>query len=718
MIPKNLFDDQASFQLLYDLSYDPLLIFRKFQFIDCNQAALRFFKFSSKTELKRRIAEFFATVNQSRGEKFPVNVSAMFQKAYSKGYHRFEWDYLDRNGESIGIDVSLAQVPNRDGKYLFALLRDISKQKAYEKSLTQSEKLYSLLFEQAADGMLVGIGKGEIVEANQSICLLTGYTKEELIGRNIKLLFSEDELEKNPLRYDLVKVGNTIVRERNIVCKDGRVIPVEMNTKILEDGRMQALFRDLSVRKAAEKALRDSEEKYRNVFQYAPLGIFHYNQQGIITDCNKNFIEIIGSSKEQLIGLNMLTELNNEEIKTKIKTSIQSGEEVYENWYTSITGKKTTFVKGVFKCIYSEENQFISGLGLIEDITQRKKAELALMESEQKYRMLFENAGDAIMLMNEEKFIDCNKKALDLLGISKHELIGKPPYQFSPKLQPDGSRSRQKTREKIREALQGKPKVFEWVHQKADGTNFFTEVSLNVFGLNSPGTVQAIIRDISERKEFEQRIYKAIIETEERERQRLASDIHDEIGPVLSSLKVYIESINHEGEKEKQEYIKNKLQELIKETIDNVREVSNAISPYLLNKYGLKTAIDSFFKKTANILRLNFKSNLQTKRFPLKTEIVYYRVIKELVNNTIKHARAKNIDVHLHYKKSELILIYQDDGVSLDKQCLASDNTDGMGLFNIIHRINSIQGDYKIYDQASGFKFRLVTKVPVLRDTY
>ncbi|HKL08639.1 MAG TPA: PAS domain S-box protein [Bacteroidales bacterium] len=705
-----LFESQESFRLLFDLSYDPILIFKNFQFIDCNPATLTLLGYSSKDEFQEELETILSPEYQPDGERSLDKAKKMMKNAYERGYHRFEWMHLNKEGESLYLDVTLTKIPFHNKNFLFAIWRDISKQKEYENNLTKSEELYSLLFDQAADGILVGVGKGEIIDANKSICDLTGYNKHELIGNNINGLFTKNELKDNPLRYDLIKVGNTIIKERNIVCKDGRLIPVEMNTKILEDGRMQALFRDLSARKAAEKALVESEEKYRNVFNYAPLGILHYDQYGVITDCNQNLVNIIGSSKEQLVGLHMIEDLNNNELIKKVEQSLKEGKAVFEDWYTSVTGEKTTFVKGVFKCIYDENHHFISGIGLIEDITKRKKAELAMIESEQKYRLLFENASDAIMLMNEDVFIDCNEKTLELFGCSKKEIIGQTPYKFSPEKQPDGKKSKEKAREKIKEAIQDKPKIFEWVHQKADGKNFYTEVSLNIFDLHKKKTVQAIVRDISERKEFEQRIYETIIETEERERQRLASDIHDEIGPLLSSLKVYIESLNPKGEEAKQIYIKTKLQELIKETVDNVREVSNAISPYILNKYGLEAAIKSFIQKTENVISIRFKSNVKDKRFPLKTEIVYFRIIKELLNNTLKHARAKNIDVNLQYSNGELQLCYKDDGIGLDKKHLSSAKAQGMGLFNIINRVNSIQGDYKFYENFNGFKFTLMAK--------
>jgi PAS domain S-box-containing protein len=331
--------------------------------------------------------------------------------------------------------------------------------------------------------------------------------------------------------------------------------------------------------------------------------------------------------------------------------------------------------------------------------------------------MLYETANDAIFLMEKEIFIDCNEKTLELFKCTREQIIGVAPYQFSPEYQPDGRKSKEKAMEKIHDALKGNSNIFDWIHIKYDKTEFYAEVSLTVFELQNRKIIQAIVRDVSERKELEQKIFNAVTEAEEKERQRLSSDIHDEIGPLLSSLKMYIESIDEKNDLEKQKYLKTKLQGLIKESITNVREVSNALSPYLLGTYGLKAALKSVIENSKEIINIIFETNLLKERFPKSIETTYYRIIKELLNNTLKHANATKIIVSLNYSQNKLTLVYEDDGKGISEEDLKTLEPKGIGLYSITNRILSIKGNYKFFtDQKKGFKLQLVKEIDILKD--
>ena len=137
------------------------------------------------------------------------------------------------------------------------------------------------------------------------------------------------------------------------------------------------------------------------------------------------------------------------------------------------------------------------------DITELRQAETSLKESETRYRILFENAGDAILIMDGTRFSDCNAQALELFGCSRRDLIGQPPFRFSPLTQPDGCDSEKKARQYIEAALVGQPQFFQWTHARFDGTEFDAEVALNAIRVGHSEFLQAIVRDITERKRAE-----------------------------------------------------------------------------------------------------------------------------------------------------------------------------------------------------------------------
>ncbi len=138
-----------------------------------------------------------------------------------------------------------------------------SKQTASEQ-IELHEERYRALFENAADGILIGNQKGIIIDANHSICRLSGYSKDEMIGQNITLIFDEDELKNTPLNYQELLEGKTVRNQRLLTRKDKTRVPIEMNTRIVSDGRLQAFFRDITERKRSEAVINEKNKQLEN----------------------------------------------------------------------------------------------------------------------------------------------------------------------------------------------------------------------------------------------------------------------------------------------------------------------------------------------------------------------------------------------------------------------------------------------------------------------
>ena len=139
-------------------------------------------------------------------------------------------------------------------------------------------------------------------------------------------------------------------------------------------------------------------------------------------------------------------------------------------------------------------------------VTERNRVMSELRENERRYRSLFDAASDAIIISQNNICIDCNQQALKMFACSREELIGRSPEGFSPAVQPDGTNSREMSLEKYKLAVTGRPQFFEWIHQRRDGAIFEAEVSLSVIEFADTAYVQAVIRDITERKQAEKQL--------------------------------------------------------------------------------------------------------------------------------------------------------------------------------------------------------------------
>jgi signal transduction histidine kinase len=212
------------------------------------------------------------------------------------------------------------------------------------------------------------------------------------------------------------------------------------------------------------------------------------------------------------------------------------------------------------------------------------------------------------------------------------------------------------------------------------------------------------------RKLNESKVLAAILRTEEKSRQEFSKELHDGMGPLLSSVKMSMSAINKSKIDTFNLEIIRHAEQNIDEAITAVKEISNNLSPHILKNFGLHKAIQNFkerFEASEN-LDIRLSSNLEEKRFDYNTEITLYRIICELIANTIQHASATKIDIQLFHRKNELELIYSDNGKGFDIE--ASDGTSsGMGLPNIYSRIKSLNGSIDMYSQPDeGFNIKII----------
>lgn len=217
------------------------------------------------------------------------------------------------------------------------------------------------------------------------------------------------------------------------------------------------------------------------------------------------------------------------------------------------------------------------------------------------------------------------------------------------------------------------------------------------------------------RREAENRILNAIIQTEEKERKRFAKDLHDGLGPLLSTVKLSVSTLSlMDTDIARKEIIENSAH-LIDESIKSIKEISNNLSPHILNNFGLASAIKDFTNKIdSKLIHINFESNAFNRRFDENVEVVLYRVSCELINNTMKHAKAVHIEINLNYQHKTILFSFSDDGVGFNVNEVFGENPSkyGMGYSNMLSRINSIKGKMDVESSPdSGTKVLIRVKI-------
>ncbi len=198
-----------------------------------------------------------------------------------------------------------------------------------------------------------------------------------------------------------------------------------------------------------------------------------------------------------------------------------------------------------------------------------------------------------------------------------------------------------------------------------------------------------------EKRAGEKKFLSVIIQTEENERKRLANELHDGLGPLLSTVKMSVSALKKQKNISENDEILNNLEVIANESIKSLKDISDNISPHVIDNFGLAKALRNFIQKinSSKTIYINFNEKLQEPRLEHNIEIVLYRVICELINNTINHANAQKIDINLKCDGSIVYVDYKDDGQGFEVDNLFKPKEKGMGFYNIFSRINSLKGN-------------------------
>jgi len=682
-------------------------------------------------------AQELRSMHVSDLEAVEVDFTAHLNKVIVLGDYRFESRHRRKDGSTFDIEVSI-QYQSTDDRFV-TFLHDISDRKAAEENLRQSEERYKSLFQNNHSVMLLlDPETGEINDANPAASLYYGWTHSELIGKNMSEInvLTKQEVIGEMQKAKKEKRNHFFFKHR---LANGEFNDVEVYTgpiKFSKSTMLYSIVHDITDQKRAEEelkhlyeeledrvkertaellksniALQQAEEKYRTVADFTYGWEYWLDQKDNMLYCSPSCERITGFKASEFIqNPKLLFDIIHPD-DANIFHCHKQKEDVAKEGHREIhyriihSDGSVRWLGHVCQPIFDESGNFIGNRGSNRDITDRKEMEQLLKTNNLKYKLLSENITDGIFICRNGYFEYFNKVMSHIFGFKGNELDGstltrlvKPDYQ-----------------EELKNFLASNAPLnqnltIEVECLKKDLSTVFVEILLNYVA--NQGVVYGVVHDITEKKQIQKNIVKAIIQTEEKERANFSKELHDGLGPLLSTIKLYLQWSERPKTNITHDEIIRKAEDTLEDALTAVKEISNKLSPHLLIYYGLNSAIQSFAGKVeeTSSIRISFESNIE-RRIDMIIESALYRAIIECINNTLKHALANNITIGLHDTGNQLLLQYRDDGIGFDlNETLTLKK--GLGLFNLQNRIHAIGGKLTMSgNPGKGVDYQIVVNI-------
>lgn len=366
-------------------------------------------------------------------EFLPEEVNAVWmaalKEAAEKGIAEVNYSLELASGTHYFEATVARKGENRPGHNVFiALARDITDRIEAQLAQQETEVRFQRLFQAMAEGVAIHrfiFDKHKrpvdylIVDVNPAFTKHTGIPAAKARGQKASELYGTGEA---PYLKEFSEAFNT----GTPTSFESYFSPLQRYFRItafnIGENLLATVFEDITDRKKDEIALKEREERYRLIFENAPLGILQFDENGIITDCNEAFVRIIGSSREALIGFNMLEKVRDEKVIKAVKEALAGRIGYYEGIYHSVTSDKDTPARGFFAGIFDRNGKFISGIGTFEDYTERYRTEEALRQSEALLEATFESSVLSFIFLDTEGRVQkfnqiANRRMIDVLGV-------------------------------------------------------------------------------------------------------------------------------------------------------------------------------------------------------------------------------------------------------------------------------------------------------------
>jgi PAS domain S-box-containing protein len=633
----------------------------------------------------------------------------------------YEFRGVRKDGTVINLEASGSGVDHEGSPAMIGTLLDVTTRVRAEEALVIEGQRFQMLSECAPYGIVMFNRYGALQYVNPKFKELVGYDLSRVrTGKELlRLIYPDRGYRREVVKAWLediagIREGKTGTRTFNVTCQNGTEKIVLFQTVQVDNGDYLVICEDFTDLKRAEAALRESEARYRSLVDTMSEGFGIEDACGLITYANDRLCEMFGYSLDEVLGRPITSFLDPQDVDMlrQQEAKIRAGEHgPYEITWTGNNGRRIPTIVSA-TALFDENGVYIGNFAVLTNITERKQAEDALKESEERYRSLVDLSPDGIHVSLDGRFVFANKAMAAIVGAaSPADLIGRNILDF---VHPDHHNV---VMDRVRQTAQAKVPVplREEEYVRPDGTVVPVEVAAAPLVFAGRNAAQVVVRDMTARAPADHQIRTSL-----KEKEVLLREIHHR---VKNNLQVVSSLL--------------RLQSRYAATEEDVRvfkESDNRIQSMALiheKLYQSKDLAQIDFKDYARSLvanltsvfgvdcgRITMESNFEPVTMAIDTAIPCGLIANELISNSLKHGfpdgRKGTITISFSARDNELELVVSDEGIGLPHD-VDPRNPRTMGLRLVDTLVQQLQGHMEVR-VSGGTEFRII--LPEGRDLH
>nr|WP_321498481.1 PAS domain S-box protein [uncultured Methanolobus sp.] len=663
---RELLESEERFKALHNASFGGIVIHDKGTIIDANQG---FSDISGYSHEELIGMNNYALVADGFKDTVRDNINAGSEEPY-------EVTMLRKDGSTYPARIQGKMIPYK-GKYIrVAEIKDITEQKQSEKALRESEQKQASMIANISDVIAIADGNGIIRYKSANVEKWFGWKPEDLTDKNLFGNIHPDDQEnaKDFFMRILEKNGENFTSQIRYQCKDSTYKWIEFTGRnLLDDPVIQGVlfnYHDITEKKMAEDALLESERKFRTYVENAPYGILIVDDTHTFIEVNETICKMTGYPEGELIGMNMFSRVAPESRGEALKGYHELMEKGFVSVELLINRRAGTIFWMRVDAVKLSDTRFIL---FASDITERRNAENALLESERKFRTYIENAPYGIFIVNENgNFEEVNETASILTGFSEDELLSMNVYsRVNPKCEKKG--------------IQG-------IHELK--TRGFSSVELMIMRKNNTGIWMRIdssrlsdgrfimfANDITERKKAEYSLIEAKMLAEENNRMKseFLANMSHELRTPLTAIIGFSDVLNDEifgklNDKQKRhaQHINNGGRHLLN-LINDILDLSKVEAGKMELNPEIFSIADMMEEVRSSVLPMSAKKNIDLELINdmgsqdiSVDKIKFKQIMLNLLSNAIKFTPdSGRVSVNASKKDNDIIITVSDTGIGI-----------------------------------------------------